>query len=139
MRHRMAQSSWGWSMSYRRSYNTSISLSGSETVSYPASEHGGTTTAYWQHTEPISIDITVDTEPFDSSVQSCNGHVLALGAAVGVMNTAQCAAIQQGAAQVSASLQKGFFGTIKTELGAQMRSEERRVGKECRSRWSPYH
>src|SRR3989441_12758358 len=22
---------------------------------------------------------------------------------------------------------------------AQMRSEERRVGKECRSRWSPYH
>src|SRR2546430_16648818 len=23
--------------------------------------------------------------------------------------------------------------------GALMRSEERRVGKECRSRWSPYH
>ena len=22
---------------------------------------------------------------------------------------------------------------------SQMRSEERRVGKECRSRWSPYH
>ena len=28
-----------------------------------------------------------------------------------------------------------------TELGADVRwrSEERRVGKECRSRWSPYH
>src|SRR5256885_12459753 len=25
------------------------------------------------------------------------------------------------------------------ELLAQQRSEERRVGKECRSRWSPYH
>src|SRR3989449_5730559 len=24
-------------------------------------------------------------------------------------------------------------------LGAIVRSEERRVGKECRSRWSPYH
>ena len=24
-------------------------------------------------------------------------------------------------------------------VGAQMGSEERRVGKECRSRWSPYH
>ena len=24
-------------------------------------------------------------------------------------------------------------------LTAQIRSEERRVGKECRSRWSPYH
>ena len=29
---------------------------------------------------------------------------------------------------------------IKTELSvALLRSEERRVGKECRSRWSPYH
>src|SRR3712207_4828869 len=25
------------------------------------------------------------------------------------------------------------------ELGTGVRSEERRVGKECRSRWSPYH
>ena len=29
---------------------------------------------------------------------------------------------------------------VITELGqAPVRSEERRVGKECRSRWSPYH
>ena len=26
-----------------------------------------------------------------------------------------------------------------TIVGALRRSEERRVGKECRSRWSPYH
>src|SRR3989449_7951936 len=26
-----------------------------------------------------------------------------------------------------------------THLGHYIRSEERRVGKECRSRWSPYH
>src|SRR3712207_9255174 len=25
------------------------------------------------------------------------------------------------------------------QVGPQIRSEERRVGKECRSRWSPYH
>src|SRR2546422_11434512 len=25
------------------------------------------------------------------------------------------------------------------QMGAPLRSEERRVGKECRSRWSPYH
>ena len=29
--------------------------------------------------------------------------------------------------------------TKKTELYKAVRSEERRVGKECRSRWSPYH
>jgi len=30
---------------------------------------------------------------------------------------------------------------LELELGVELleRSEERRVGKECRSRWSPYH
>ena len=28
---------------------------------------------------------------------------------------------------------------ILTKQGKILRSEERRVGKECRSRWSPYH
>src|SRR5476649_2565727 len=31
----------------------------------------------------------------------------------------------------------GAPGTLR--LSPQLRSEERRVGKECRSRWSPYH
>ena len=38
---------------------------------------------------------------------------------------------------------KGDMLTIMTLLSGlvsdQLRSEERRVGKECRSRWSPYH
>ena len=29
--------------------------------------------------------------------------------------------------------------TRQEKKAAQERSEERRVGKECRSRWSPYH
>ena len=33
----------------------------------------------------------------------------------------------------------GVWLTNLIEGGAQERSEERRVGKECRSRWSPYH
>src|SRR5471030_1166991 len=28
---------------------------------------------------------------------------------------------------------------LASKVGIQVRSEERRVGKECRSRWSPYH
>ena len=31
-----------------------------------------------------------------------------------------------------------FPATAKKEI-KKLRSEERRVGKECRSRWSPYH
>ena len=34
---------------------------------------------------------------------------------------------------IGGSYSNGFFG------GCFTRSEERRVGKECRSRWSPYH
>ena len=40
---------------------------------------------------------------------------------------------------------KSFVGTFQQTLNRDIdivfmvRSEERRVGKECRSRWSPYH
>ena len=34
---------------------------------------------------------------------------------------------------------KGLFRFKRTDELAAERSEERRVGKECRSRWSPYH
>ena len=42
------------------------------------------------------------------------------------------------------SLKKNKTRTVVTVIGivlsaAMIRSEERRVGKECRSRWSPYH
>ena len=33
---------------------------------------------------------------------------------------------------------ESHYGTI-TSVFSIVRSEERRVGKECRSRWSPYH
>jgi len=33
----------------------------------------------------------------------------------------------------------GLIGALLVGLAAAKRSEERRVGKECRSRWSPYH
>src|SRR2546427_995259 len=31
------------------------------------------------------------------------------------------------------------LGVVRAAEAAAQRSEERRVGKECRSRWSPYH
>ena len=34
---------------------------------------------------------------------------------------------------------KNFRETKRLLLSVNARSEERRVGKECRSRWSPYH
>ena len=44
-----------------------------------------------------------------------------------------------GAAE--AGRRRGFASGLVSLIGsvAGIRSEERRVGKECRSRWSPYH
>src|ERR1039457_1369841 len=36
-------------------------------------------------------------------------------------------------------LGQAVFDNTPEQLSFSMRSEERRVGKECRSRWSPYH
>ena len=51
--------------------------------------------------------------------------------------------IGHGAEAVQAAVGEAAHFVIQAEqLGtghAVMRSEERRVGKECRSRWSPYH
>ena len=54
--------------------------------------------------------------------------------------------------QIEAVADRAFVGSFPTRglesvtipegytyIGALTRSEERRVGKECRSRWSPYH
>src|SRR3712207_9381328 len=39
----------------------------------------------------------------------------------------------------TAYLQREVAQRVRTKFAAKLRSEERRVGKECRSRWSPYH
>ena len=36
-------------------------------------------------------------------------------------------------------LKKYWVAILEDESDYFIRSEERRVGKECRSRWSPYH
>src|SRR5574344_1899577 len=36
-------------------------------------------------------------------------------------------------------LKSEYVNTVCNQYQASVRSEERRVGKECRSRWSPYH
>ena len=39
----------------------------------------------------------------------------------------------------NSSALNGLMDEALTSAPAVLRSEERRVGKECRSRWSPYH
>ena len=53
-------------------------------------------------------------------------------------------ALQIARADYQPKLPKALKGAVKVKEGEPTqsvadRSEERRVGKECRSRWSPYH
>src|ERR1022692_3242355 len=80
------------------------------------------------------------------------GMVPAQAAATGVVYVVTRAATAESRALLSARLVKwnatnlrwyDDAAVVRIELPkealAAVRSEERRVGKECRSRWSPYH
>ena len=40
---------------------------------------------------------------------------------------------------ISDAMREVRIALIEADVAIPVRSEERRVGKECRSRWSPYH
>jgi hypothetical protein len=109
-------------MSYNQPYTIEVPFSGSRSVSYPKSESGGTMNVSFSGTVPAQIVIQVDTNPFDGSVSRVNGHVDALTGAVVAMNTAQVAAINKSAGDVSKAVVEGFFGTIKAELSQQLQA-----------------
>ncbi len=106
-------------MSYTRSYSSSITVSGSLNVSYPASELGGTKYVSYEQTVPVNIDVTVATEPFDSSIDSAGAHVDGLTASVTAMNTANCAAIAQCSDRISDSLISGFYNLIQNDISTK--------------------
>ena len=74
---------------------------------------------YWLGLLPIVGPITVGHTPLFRGQDADLNMTFALATVTIVM------------AQVYAARELGFVGLL--------RSEERRVGKECRSRWSPYH
>ena len=72
--------------------------------------------------EPVTSLFGLPWQLFIAFVASAMGKEASLGVMASLFNTGSIwAAIEQSA-------------TVDTA-----RSEERRVGKECRSRWSPYH
>src|SRR3989442_10320210 len=79
----------------------------------------------------IAYDFFFNPIPSDSSgsgfILDTRGHILTNHHVV------------QGAQRLEVSLADGSKWTAKLVGADPQRSEERRVGKECRSRWSPYH
>ena len=46
---------------------------------------------------------------------------------------------REGFEQMLCAIRQGRINCVLVKDLSRFRSEERRVGKECRSRWSPYH
>ena len=118
-------------MSYRQSFQRTISVpySGSKSVRVPPSKDGGSMTVHYEGTvhENVTVDVNVNTLPFDASVDECSNNVSGLTASVGAMNVAQCAAISENAEKVSKTIIDGFFHAIRTDLSTQRTELEQAV------------
>lgn len=118
-------------MSYTRRFRKRIEVpySGSVSVRYPASEHGGTTTEYYSGTayEDVEVEIEVETEPFDNSVDGCNSEVNMLTGSVVAMNSAQVLSIRKNSERVSKSIIDGFFQSVKSDISTQKMMLEQTV------------
>src|SRR5256885_2538659 len=60
-------------------------------------------------------------------------------ALLGAPGLPEAAALESALRKLEAALGPEALGGLAGRVEAAERSEERRVGKECRSRWSPYH
>lgn len=112
-------------MSYSRTYTGYVR--GSTTVSYPASESGGTRTVEYE--EPVYITIDVDTTAFDLSVADCNGCVDGLTGAVVATEAAQVEAKREASKQIASSIVKGFFQYV----GADLSQKIKELSSKCES------
>ncbi|GAB1375052.1 hypothetical protein MASR1M46_19410 [Bacteroidales bacterium] len=69
-------------MSYRRSFHKRIAIHYSGSVSYPASQNGGSVSYSGTEYEDVEVNIDVETTPFDHSIVSCNNTLALTGSVV---------------------------------------------------------
>jgi hypothetical protein len=107
-------------MSYARDYSKTIRGTVSGTVSYPASQNGGSKSVTFAWAEDINVRIVVDTEPFDASVDKCENHVDLLTGAVVATQGVAVAAKSHASKVIGKTVVDGFFGHIRSEIDQQM-------------------
>jgi hypothetical protein len=107
-------------MSYTRTFNKTISIHYSGSVSYPPSQNGGSVSYSGTASENVKVNIEVDTNPFDSSVAGCNHTVAALTGAVVATEAAQVVSIDKNSRKIAGTIIDGFFGYIRSEISQQV-------------------
>ncbi|WP_274958223.1 hypothetical protein [Millionella massiliensis] len=107
-------------MGYKRSFTKRIAVHYSGSVSYPASQNGGSVSYSGTAYEDVTVNINVATEPFDDSVSHCNSQVGLLTGAVVATESAQVASIRKNARKVGQTVIDGFFKTVRYEISQQI-------------------
>ena len=107
-------------MSYTVRDFQSISGTVSGSYDYPASENGGSGSITLDWEEGVDIQVTVNDDPFQSSVRSCKQNIDLMTASVVATEVAQLASKAEAAKKISAGVVKGFFGLIQSEINQQM-------------------
>ncbi len=114
-------------MSYTRSFQKTVKIHYSGTISYPPSEHGGTKSYSGTATETVYVNVEVDTNPFEDSIENCNDHVKALTGTVAATETAQVKSIRDNARRVGDTIIDGFFKSVRSEISSQIMELSQRV------------
>lgn len=108
-------------MSYTKHMPTQyITVYYSETVSYPASQNGGTIRVSGHVTEPVDVVVHVDTESFDREVERCNDSVNLLTGSVAATEGAQVASIRENSRRIGDTIIAGFFKTVRSDITQQI-------------------
>ena len=107
-------------MSYTRQIRKTIAVHYSGTISYPASEHGGSKSYSGTVYEDVVVNVKVDTEPFDNSTRNCSTTVDGLTASVAATEIAQIESIKANSRKIGKTLVDGFFKTVRSEISQQI-------------------
>lgn len=111
-------------MSYRRSFTKTIPVhySGSKSTTVSVGDQTRTVTVHYSGTvyEDVTVNVDVDTNPFDRSVSECNGTVGLLTGSVVATEAAQTASIHEKSRKVGKTIINGFFSTVKSEISQQI-------------------
>jgi hypothetical protein len=107
-------------MSYTIRDNQTISGYVTGHYEYPASENGGSGSITLDWEEDVEIQVTVEDDPFQNSVQDCKQNIDLLTASVVATEAAQLASKAQASKQIGAGMVKGFFNLIQSEINQQM-------------------
>ena len=126
---------------YKKTFKKRISVSYSGSVRYPASEHGGTQHYSGTTYEDVWVNIEVDTDPLERSIDECNQSVSELTdavnntkkavggttAAVVAAESAEIVSIRKNSRKVGSTIINGFFKTIRSEISQQIMELQSRI------------